>query len=215
MFIPGKLGEFSLVYFLNKENIKIGHGAAISVIDKIITLVCLFLISFFGFFMFFSPLQSIKLIVISLVLFAVIMILIVSKWNRNIIKKYILGKYSKKFAGFYSTFEFFFKHKKHILFIDFIITLIKWSINALIFYVIFLALKTTVPFLMVFIITSITVIISLIPITASGLGIREGIGIFLFSRVGVAFPVSSAVYIISLIIRSLIALFSIVFLKTK
>ena len=39
--MPGKIGEFSILYMLKKENISYGQSLAITMIDKIITIIVL------------------------------------------------------------------------------------------------------------------------------------------------------------------------------
>src|SRR3989338_4318457 len=39
MILPGRMGDFSIIYFLRKKNISIGTSAALVIIDKIITLL--------------------------------------------------------------------------------------------------------------------------------------------------------------------------------
>src|SRR3989344_3145401 len=50
LFVPGKMGEFSIVYFLKKEDISIGQSLAISIMDKLITVVTLSFLTIAAFF---------------------------------------------------------------------------------------------------------------------------------------------------------------------
>ena len=54
LLVPGKLGEFSLVYFLKKEEVALGKGLVISILDKVITIIALSSLAIIGFFSFFT-----------------------------------------------------------------------------------------------------------------------------------------------------------------
>src|SRR3989339_474342 len=40
LFLPGRLGDYSLAYFLKKENVVLGEGIAAVTMDKMITSLC-------------------------------------------------------------------------------------------------------------------------------------------------------------------------------
>ena len=108
LFVPGKIGELSLIPFLKQEGVPTGHGTVISVLDKLISLVVLSLSSIMGFFIFFDIGTTLKLIAILFLLIAVILFFIVSNAGRSFIKKYILRKFSMKFQGFSKLLFYYF-----------------------------------------------------------------------------------------------------------
>src|SRR3989344_2713076 len=73
--------------------------------------------------------------------------------------------------------------------------------NALLIILIFKAMGIDVSFLYAILINAVTLIVSLVPLTPNGLGIREAVGTFLFSRVGVPIEATVAMYIIILMMN--------------
>lgn len=205
LFIPGRLGEFSLVYFLKKENLVSGKGTAIAVIDKIITVAVTSLFAIVGFFIFFTTEQAIRLMGILILGFLILLFFILSEPGRELIKKYVLRSYSEKFKGFSKTLFFFLREQKKRLLLNALITVIKLVVTALTVYLFFAAFNQNVLFVDVLVITAIGTIISMIPVTISGLGIRESITVFLFSEVGIPTTVTASVMVVALILNYTIA----------
>jgi uncharacterized protein (TIRG00374 family) len=59
-------------------------------------------------------------------------------------------------------------------------------VSIITFYLLSLALRLSVPFTYFVIFLPIMTIVSMVPISLGGLGVREGIGVFLFSRAGLS-----------------------------
>lgn len=207
LFVPGKIGDFSLIYFLiKKKKIKLGKASAAFILDKIITFFIMSIFAVCGFFIFFTRMQSIKLSILLLIVFVFLLFFLFSSFLRDMIKKYVLRSYAKRFKGFSSyIFDIFKEHKKKII-LNFILTIVRWVIDALVIYLLFLSLEVHVPLLTVVIIKSITSIVSMIPITLNGLGIRESTAVFLFGQIGINIIVTTSVYIMAIVIGYLIAL---------
>ena len=202
-FIPGRVGDLSLVYFLKKEDIPVGKASAVVLMDRIIMFFVHFTLASFGFFIFFPPTIAIRLTCISILIFVALIFLIIWKKGRDIVKKYILRKHSNMFAGFYRTFSSYFRHYKHLLLINIVLALVKMFSFGLMIYFAFLAVnqQINVSILTIMIIASITNILSLIPITISGLGVRETSAVFMFSELGILPEFTMSAYLILLFIR--------------
>jgi len=206
-FIPGRVGDLSMVYFLKKEDITIGKASAIVIIDRIISFFVHFILAFFGFFIFFPPIVAVRLTCISILTFFVLIFFIIWKKGRDIVKKYVLRKHSNMFTGFYKTFSGYFKHYKHLLLINTIFTLVNTFFFGLMVYLAFFSInqQINVGILTIIIIVSITEILSLIPITISGLGLRETSVVFMFSKLGVLAEFTMSAFIILLFIRYILS----------
>lgn len=205
LFIPGKIGEFLLIPLLKKGGVPIGKGAAISILDKFITLIVLSIFAIMGFFIFFDLITTlIFLILIFLILIFFIFFIFFEK-GRKIIKKYLLKKLSGKFSGFSKLISQYIKKEKTILLLNIILTFLKWFFTAFITYVLLLAYNINLPLLYIFLINSMLVIISLIPISISGLGIREYAAVFLFSKLDIEPSITFSIYFIQLIMMYVVA----------
>ena len=215
-FFPARIGDFSLVLFLKKENIKIEEGFAIFLIDKLITIIFLLIITTLSFFIFLNMKNALIFILILMATIVLFLLFILSKKGKYIIKKYFLRKYSKAFEGFSNIIKVYIKKGKKHLALNFFITLVRWINGALLIYILFIAFNQPVSFLIVFIITTITAFLALIPITIAGLGIRESSGVFLFSQFNIDSAITISVYIYALVIKYLILTLLIsVILKTN
>jgi hypothetical protein len=213
LFVPGRLGEFSLIYFLRKEDIDIGKGTVVAVIDKLITAVTLSFLTIAAFFVFFTAAEVVKLVGFLFVGFLLFLFFIVTEMGRGLIKKFILRKFADKFKGFSETFFFYFKKKKKVLLINFFLTFIKWVLNAVIISILFLAFGVSIDFYYVLLVTSTTIIISLIPISISGLGVKESAAVLLFGQIGVSASVVVSVFLIFTVISYIFAAFIFSFVK--
>ncbi len=194
LLVPAKIGEVSFVYFLNKEGVDVGKGSAVFVLDKLITFVTLAVVSFFGMFILLDG--KIRIAVISSlgVVVAGMLFFLLSFAGREFVKKYILRKYANIFTGFSKTFFEIVKEKPHVVMTNFFISFVRWSIGAFTVYLMFLAFNFDPGFFYVWLIKPLTIIVSLVPFTIAGLGIREGSAVLLFGVIGVPAEITAGVY---------------------
>ena len=180
--------------------------------DKIISLIAFLLLSMLGFFIFLDFFNIIKLMTIILILGFIFLFFIISNQGRFFIKKYILRKYSTKFEGFSNFLFFYFKNKKLLLLKNLIFTFLKWLVNSFSVYIIFLAYQQDISIIYVLLINSMLMIVSLIPISISGLGIGQSAAVFLYQNF---FNIDSSLilsaYLIPLVIAYFIGIIVIIF----
>ncbi len=198
---PAKIGHFSMVYFLKKEGINMGDGAAIWVLDKIISLSMSFIFFVFGFSLFFRIDQLVIAILAILSAASIPAFILFHKKGRYIIKKFVLRKYSIKFSGFSNCLSNYIKKFKRYILMDCITTLIGLVIDALSLLILFVSFNEHTSLIKIMVVRAINVFASLIPITLDGLGIRESIGVFLFGKIGLSAPVVITSYLILIIIN--------------
>lgn len=196
LFVPAKLGEVSFIYFLKKDGLDTGKGAVIFVLDKLTTFITLSAVAVIGIFILFEERQSMIILIFLALVFVIILYFIISNSGRDIIKKYILRKYAILFSGFSKTFFYLLKNKPQFILLNFILGFIRWGIAAFSVYTIFLAFGNAPNYFYVWLITPLTILISLIPITIAGLGIRESSAVFLYNIVNVPSYVSASVYFV-------------------
>ena len=199
LILPGQAGQFSLIYFLKRDKFTIGSTTALVIIDKLTTLLVFGIITVLGLFLFLKT-KEIYLGILIMCLLILAGIFLFSNPGRNIMKR-ILGRYSVKFANFFGAFKNLIVHNKSKLFINIFITFLRPLFNGLIIFFIFKSLNYDVSLVYAMIISSMTMIVSLIPITPNGLGIREGFGLLLFSKIGIPFEATLAMYLIILLMN--------------
>jgi len=183
LFLPGKVGEFSLIYFMKQSGYKIGEASALTLMDKLISILMLLILSSYGLIIFFG--MTLALIILSSILVLLIfgMALLLSTFGRRIGKK-ILRKYATIFKGFSVTLFFYFRKAKLMLLLNFLFTFLKWMLISSLFFLIFRSYDFNVSAFVVISVTAATVIVALIPISLSGLGIKESFAVFAYSHIG-------------------------------
>jgi uncharacterized protein (TIRG00374 family) len=209
LITPGRVGEFSIIYFLRKEKIQMGQGAAVALLDKLISLIVICVFAVIGFTRndFFTLNQSINILALLAALFIAGFFFIFTGAGRNLIKKYILRSYSVKFEGFSSALYGYLKNFKKEIALNLSLTIIKFGLSALLVYVFFFSFgEFTISFYDTLLIYCITALISLIPVSINGLGIREGISLYLFGKIGVSTLTTGSVFITLLIFNYIIGL---------
>jgi|SRR3989344_453621 len=200
LFVPGKIGEFSFVPLLKKEGVRVGHGSAIFILDKLITLVVLSIFSLIGIYLFFDIATFIRLTIITSIIIIAFIFFIFLKVGRNFIKKYFLRGFSEKFRGFFKLISIYIKKEKSLLLLNIIFTFFKWFITSLISYFLFMGYGQDISIVYIFLLNSVLVMVSLIPVSLSGLGVRESMAVFLYSKLSVEPSITFSVFLIQLII---------------
>jgi len=205
---PGKMGEFSLILFLKNKDIGSGTGLVVAVLDKIITFIIVSIIALVGILWFFNLKLFLVVLLICLLIVFILIYAIISNKTRNLIKKYILRDYSKYFKGFSKDFQYIIKKRKKQLLLNFIVTTIKWLTSFYALWFIFKAFNQPIAGYYIIFVSAVVIIISLIPISFSGLGLRESSGTYLYHILtGISTALSMNVMIIATIRKYLIAFF--------
>ena len=124
------MGTFSIIYFLKRGKFNIGSTTALVIIDKLTTLLVFGIIAVLGLFLFIKTREIyLGLLIMGIILLFGVFIFL--KPGRSILKC-ILGRYSVKFANFFSTFKNLMVHNKSKFIINIIVTLLstifKWLV---------------------------------------------------------------------------------------
>lgn len=193
-FFLGKFGELSLAYFLKKKNIDYGLSSSVIIIDKLITFISLIAMAGVGFFIFLPRGLAFKFISFLVGILVLSIFLIFSERIRGIIKRIILRKYSRLFVGFSSNLNYLLREKKRYILADFIFTFLRLFICAFIIYLILGTIYSTkVDYILIPVINSMGLLMTLVPVSFSGLGLTEGIVIYFYSQIGISLAVAGAI----------------------
>lgn len=206
IFIPGKLGELSIVYFLQTEGVSVGEGSAVSLLDKIITLFTLVIISLFALFIHFT--WSLLTTFVGLIVFALIFFYVFVLWDkgRAFVRTHFLRKYHYMFRGFSKTVKKLLRYHKRVIILNFVLTVLKWALHATVVLFVFKSFGASTSFLNIFVIGAATALVSLIPISVNGLGVKESAAAFFYSKVGVPPSIVVGTYIIFMILAYFLAI---------
>jgi glycosyltransferase 2 family protein len=199
MVVPGKVGEFSFIYLV-KDKMKVGEATAVAVIDKMITALSLCMLAFIGFFIFF-PFKTAVLLTIGVSSASIIgLIFLLTQFGRKIMKK-ILGRKHEIFSGFSKTMKYLIFEEKKAVIVNIVVTFLKWGVTAVLTWSVFKSFGANVNPLVIISVSATAMLISLIPITMSGLGIKEGASVFLYGLAGVGGAVTISVQLILLVLN--------------
>lgn len=184
LFTPGKLGEFSVVYLLNKDGLETGKGIAVALVGKFVTLSTLIICSGIGMFILFGTKYTIHFSVALASLFIGVYLLI-----------FCIGKSNARkpitwLINCQSSLQDYFKNNKWLLVANFILTIVKWCITGLAFCVVFISFGSSANLVLIIIISMTITIINIIPITLHGLGLKEIAAVYLYGMIGVPGEVS-------------------------
>lgn len=201
--LPGKIGDFILVYFLKKEGAKTGASAALIILDKMIVLLVALLLAAIG-----IKLWIIESTVYWGIMAAVVILMaglfVISPFGITLIKK-VMGKYSSKFPGFSLTIKQMVLQHSPRMALNFVVIAFRFFVIALYYYSILRALGISAPILLMVPLFAITTIASLVPLTPNGLGVRESVGLLLFNKIGVGSDIAISLYLIDISLNYLLA----------
>jgi len=117
-----------------------------------------------------------------------------------------LRKYAIHFKGLSKTFFILLKKRPFHLLMNFFLAVIKWCLPGLQLYFYLLHHDKIVEFIKLIYISAITSISDFIPITLSGLGVRESAGVYLLKKLSVSNDLAMSFYIIYISLFYILAL---------
>ncbi len=205
LFSLGRIGDLSLIPLLKKESIDYGKSAPILFLDRLITFISLAIFSGYGFFLFLPKNNAIGISVLLLFIIIISISLLFLKRIREFTKKHLLRKYQKNFRGFSKNLYLLLREKKKALFIDLILTITSIIGGAIILNLILIHAGIKVNPLIIAGISSAGKIISIIPISLSGLGIRESVIVYFYSLLGISPVIIGSIYIVNVFVYYILA----------
>lgn len=199
LFVPGKLSDISMVYFLKKEGIEAGKGTAIVILDSLITLLVAYLFAIFGIMVLAN--KNIKLLIsIMAGITLMLMYVIFSKKIRGIVEKRFA-----KVQHFGEAIDFIVKKKRKGVLQNTAITVVKTLSIYITYYLSFMAIGSGVSVAIIIAVIPLVRLISLIPVTINGLGIKEGTAVYLFGLLGISGGKVLSAFLITTIVTYLLA----------
>jgi len=197
LFLPGKFGEVSIVYYLKNRDIAVGQGAAFFVIGKTVTVLALGMVASTGFFTFFSFRVAVQLFLLLVAALGGFVFFLLSSFGRNVIRKVLPEKIKERFTGFSSAFSSYFRKHRGWLVLSLGIKLLGFGCIAVMNYFIFsVGLNVRIVVFKILQISTMETFSALIPISVNGLGIRQAMGIYLYGLLGVNAPIVASSQIV-------------------
>lgn len=190
---PGRLGDFIKVLYLRKDRYSWGQSILSVLSDRLFDLISLFLLGYAGLFIF-STLFEHGFRVITFYIICTILLVIVFLSKKTIISKFIQILFKKLIPASYKndvgeTARDFYKNLKlidiNVLLFSSVATLLAWFVYYTQIYLVTLSLAIPVSFWYLATCITISAMLTLLPISISGIGTRDATLIIMFSYVGV------------------------------
>jgi len=191
---PGRVGEFSKAFFLRgDEGVNIGKAFSSVLTDRFLDLIVLIIFSFVGVFYFSLALDKIVFASLFFILFILAMLVVfINKPLRNklfhLINAWLpFKKYVKQpeihFNNFFEELNAF---KSRRILIPIIASFIASLVFYCSIYLIALSLRIQISYFSIMLCISIVNIVSLIPVSISGIGTRDATLVVLFPIIGLS-----------------------------
>ena len=200
LLTPANIGELYIIKLLKKHNFKSEEALMIILFDKLITLKVLAAVSIIGCIGLFKNKINIWVLLVILAFVICVGFFIISNKMKKILKVFF-KRYKNNIENIYKEFNFYIKTGKKYIILNFILTIFKWLITSIGIKYLILGFDYNIPIIIVFVITCTARLISLIPITISGIGIKELIAVGLYSQFGIPADIILSVYLIYLVLN--------------
>ncbi len=204
---PFRVSSISLIALLTRDNIKLKDCAAATFVDRITTFGVLFSLAAVSLLYFFRT-RSIYLYIIFFVVFLIAASIFTFSGRSERILIALFKKFkSGHLTGFTLSSKTIAKNKL-LMMTNIMITLVKHVFQALVPYIIFLGFNVKVNFIEFFLISILIITIASLPITTSGLGIRELSAVALYSKLmGIDTVIITSTYLIFLSLKYIMSMF--------
>ena len=181
---PARAGEFLMANYLLRDGLPLTRGIALVLIDKIVTLTVSLVIAIAGAYVLFGIETGFVLTTLLAVCMLVFMVVSGSDRMECIIEGFLSRRF-EPMSGGYSQLREYFSSLRWVLAVNLFITVFKFVMHGGFLWVVFLSIGVHPPVYITMLVTALVQVIVLVPITVSGLGLREGATVALFSMAGV------------------------------
>jgi uncharacterized membrane protein YbhN (UPF0104 family) len=182
LIVPGQAGDASIIFFLKSQGVGVQKTSLIYMLDKSITLFFFLAVSFIGAHF---VIPDIKMS-LSILLFPLVSIGIIGLFLWGLSSRVpALAKTIEKLDDLWLLAHDFIRRKWYILVINTTVTIIKWLVTSLGFYLAFLAFGIQVNIYTISVLPILSTLVGYIPVSIAGIGTVEMTATFLFSLVNI------------------------------
>ena len=182
---PGQLGDVSLLLFFKKEKIPFHDTGSVYIIDKIVTLVIYLTIATVGLSLSLRGFAYILYVFVGAIVICLLSCLALAL----VLKRFNQFRYLQRIYDFFvKTMQgvmFVIRNHNDVIFLNFLLTIIKTLVMVLMYYLAFNAFHINVANFNLVFITVISAIVAYLPISLGGVGVVEFCAIYLWSQLGV------------------------------
>ena len=191
---PGRLGDIIKVFYIQNRGHSFGKSFVSVFVDRIFDLLSLILIGYVSMFIFITLFKR-EIFILSAVFLTAALLFVFFFVDKRMNRRFFRWIYTFFVPERYKkdikiSFDDFFRDlgllKVQGLFLAAIITIVVWGIYFVMAYLFALSINIDIPFLYLATCVSISAVITLIPISISGIGTRDATLIILFSYLGLS-----------------------------
>ncbi|MBN1420483.1 MAG: flippase-like domain-containing protein [Planctomycetes bacterium] len=201
---PGRIGDFLMAAHLRTKGVPFARGCAVVFADKAITLFAYLLIAAAGAYPLLGVPAGAGLTAALLAGLAAFGILARSDRLESRVERLLSGRRGPLRGG-YSQLRAFCTAHIPLLLVNLLLTGIRMAVASLFLWVLLRSLGVSVGFVGVLLVHALVQIVLLIPITVSGLGIREGAMVGFFVLIGVEASAACAAALLTTVLAYLYA----------
>jgi uncharacterized protein (TIRG00374 family) len=191
---PGRFGEFIKIFYLKEDDYPFGKSFATVLMDRLFDLISLLFLGYVGMLLFITFFER-AIIILSCIFVGTILLIIFFIYKKDFgmgILEYISSNFvperyrENAKTGFSDLCNGIKGLNSHELLLATSATFFAWIIYFIMMYLFALSLDINIPFLYLATCVSISAVITLIPISISGIGTRDATLIILFSYLGLS-----------------------------
>ena len=191
---PGRIGDFIKVFYLKGDGHPFGKSFATVLLDRLFDLISLFLLGYAGMLLFIAFFEK-AIIILSCIFVGTILLIIFFIYKRDysigileyISSNFIPERYKENAkTGFSDLCNGIKTLNTNQLTLATFMTFFAWVIYFITMYLFALSIDINIPFLYLATCVSISAVITLIPISISGIGTRDATLVILFSYLGLS-----------------------------
>lgn len=189
MIAPGKSGDLSYAHFLSGDTTNLAPGLAVAIVDKIVTFLVTSVVAIIGLGIYVGAADAAYGAAFAAAATAVALYLLLGKRPRALLGARFFTRYATRFEGFGGHVRALLLERKDVLALNIGLTILRMLVISVVIALEFRALRIDVPFMDVIVVQAVTQLVSLVPVTLSGLGVRQGTAVVLFEHIsGIAAP---------------------------
>jgi uncharacterized protein (TIRG00374 family) len=215
LITPGQAGDASMILFLKRHGVPFLHTGIAYLIDKVITLFFFFGITGYGCYILLPDLRNAWLFLLALFILMAVLLFALLKCIPAGIR--FFNKLRLKTDEFFAELKRL-KARWPVLMINILITIAKWLVVSLTFYMAFRCFDVRVQWNEIAVIPILATLVGYVPVSVAGIGTVELTSVYLFSKVGVDQASVLSVYLFMRSFQYLLAGLMLVFFswgKTK
>ena len=191
---PGRIGDFIKIFYLKEDGHPFGKAFATVLLDRLFDLISLVLLGYAGMLLFITLFEK-AIIILSCIFVGTVLLIIFFVYKKDFsvgILEYISSHFiperyrDSANTGFSDLYNGIKTLNTNQLVLATFITFLGWIIYFITMYLLALSIDISIPFLYLATCVSISAVVTLIPISISGIGTRDATLIILFSYLGLS-----------------------------